>query len=136
MYGCDPHRGERRLNNPFTRSLSLRLACRTPWNSTSCSSDPSGIIWAEIDCTTVNCGQIDQSSLFCGDPDNPFKASALDVKKSSGDLQVKCPRCDNGAFVPSAAGELVVAGQLSDGTSAKSFSEDVGGICTGTPTSQ
>jgi hypothetical protein len=130
------HTGGTPAKQPLRQITEFGLTCRTPFNTTSCSSDPSGVIQAEIDCTTIDCGQIIQSSLDCGEPDNPFKVQALDVRENQGNLVVKCPRCFNSAFVPSAAGELVVAGQLSDGTGAKSFSQDVGGICTGTPTSQ
>jgi hypothetical protein len=109
------------------------LTCRTPFNQTSCAS-AQGVVQAEIDCTTIDCTQIIRSSLDCGEPDNPFKVDALRVRElTSGNLEVTCPRCFNGANVFSATGELVVAGQKSDGTT---FTQDIGGVCSGTPVSQ
>jgi hypothetical protein len=136
------------LHTGGTSSEGLRqltefgLTCRTPFNS-NCKFNNSGVIQAEIDCTTIDCAQIIQSSLHCGDPDDPFKTLALDVHKSSddpfktlaldvhkssGDIRVTCPRCFNSAPVFSAIGELVVAGQESDGTQ---FRQDIGGLCLG-----
>lgn len=126
------HTGGTPANEGLRQLREFELTCRTPFNTTSCANNPSGVIQAEIDCSSIDCGQIIRSSLQCGEPDNPFKVAALRVREVSGDLEVTCPRCFKNAFVPSAAGELVVAGQRSDGTK---FTQDIGGLCTGTPTS-
>jgi len=123
--GTDPKTGGIR------QLLEFGLICRTPFNTSSCAgtSDPSGVIQTEIDCTTIDCSNIIQSSLTCGAPDNPFTEKALDVKPNGGNLVVKCHRC-----VASPAAELVVAGQTSDGSEV--FVKDIGGLCTGEPTSR
>jgi hypothetical protein len=131
------HTGGTSAKEGLRQLTQFGLTCRVPFNSSSCANNPSGVIQAEIDCSTLDpvkgCEQIDRSSLQCGEPDNPFKVAALRVREVSGDLEVTCPRCFKSAFVPSSAGELVVAGQKSDGTK---FTQDIGGLCSGTPTSR
>jgi hypothetical protein len=127
------HTGGTPANAGLLQLREFTLTCRTPFNQTSCAN-AQGVVQAEIDCTTIDCTQIIRSSLDCGEPDNPFKVDAQRVRElASGNLEVTCPRCFNGANVFSAAGELVVAGKKSDGTT---FTQDIGGVCSGTPVSQ
>jgi hypothetical protein len=121
------HTGGTPANAGLLQLREFTLICRTPFNTSSCPG-ASGVIQAEIDCTSIDCGNIIQSSLTCGEPDDPFTEPAVDVKSNQGNLVVTCHRC-----VASAAAELVVAGQSSDGTK---FRQDIAGLCTGEPTSR
>jgi ribosomal protein S27E len=127
------HTGGTPANAGLLQLREFGLTCRAPFNQTSCAN-AQGVVQAEIDCTTIDCTQIIRSSLDCGEPDNPFKVDPERIRElASGNLEVTCPRCFNGATVFSAAGELVVAGKKSDGTT---FSQDIGGVCSGRPVSQ
>jgi hypothetical protein len=105
---------------------------RTPVNSTSCHTNTQGIIKATIDGTTTNTAQIDQNSIKCGNPDNPFFSPPQGVTTSGSDIIVNCFRCFNNTYVPGPDNTLVVTANQADGPT---FSHIVGGLCSVTAVS-
>jgi hypothetical protein len=126
---CVDNDTDHTMGASFDQIIRLDGDCRDAQNKTSCDSDPGGVIQFKID--VANQPAIDLTSARCGDPDNPFKAPAIDAKTNNGVLTVTCPRCFASVFVPSLDGTLVATANAGDG----SLKHLIGAICQATPTS-
>jgi hypothetical protein len=115
------------VSSSLDQIITFGLSCqRLPVNQTSCQTDTKGILKATIDGTTTNTATIDQNSIRCGNPDNPFFSTPQSVTPNGNDLIVSCFRCFQNTYVPGPDNRLVVTANQADGST---ISHIVGGLC-------
>jgi hypothetical protein len=121
------------VSSSLDQIITFGLSCqRLPVNQTSCQTNTQGIIKATIDGTTTNTATIDQNSIRCGNPDDPFFSTPQSVTSNGNDLIVSCFRCFQKTYVPGPDNTLVVTANQADGST---ISHIVGGLCAVAPVS-
>jgi hypothetical protein len=115
------------VSSSLDQIITFGLDCqRLPVNQTSCQTNSQGIIKATIDGATTNTATIDQNSIRCGNPDDPFFSTPQSVTTHGNDLIVSCFRCFQNTYVPGPENTLVVTANQADGST---INHIVGGLC-------